>query len=95
MDQGDWHEQVAKYLLVQHITLHATTGWSLSELLMGLCLHLIGCIWTLQSLSPRAVLTHHDLVCLGTECLRETMRGKFLEFQQWPWASYQVALKDG
>ncbi|CAI5769343.1 XP_034959040.1uncharacterized protein K02A2.6-like [Podarcis lilfordi] len=35
LDQGDWHERVAEYLFVQHITPHAATGWSPAELLMG------------------------------------------------------------
>ncbi|CAI5778641.1 XP_034959630.1uncharacterized protein K02A2.6-like [Podarcis lilfordi] len=35
LDRGDWHERVAEYLLVQHITPHATTGRSPAELLMG------------------------------------------------------------
>lgn len=35
MDQGDWHERITQYLLVQHIILHASTGQSPAELLMG------------------------------------------------------------
>lgn len=35
---GDWHEWVAEYLLVQHITPHAATGQSPVELLMSCCL---------------------------------------------------------
>lgn len=38
MGQGDWHEQVSKYLLMQHIILHRVTGRSPSELFMGHCL---------------------------------------------------------
>nr|XP_034969524.1 uncharacterized protein K02A2.6-like [Zootoca vivipara] len=34
LNQGDWHERVAEYLLVQHITPHAATGQSLAEMLM-------------------------------------------------------------
>ncbi|CAI5796588.1 XP_034959630.1uncharacterized protein K02A2.6-like [Podarcis lilfordi] len=35
LDQGDWHERVAEYLFIQHITPHAATGRSPAELLMG------------------------------------------------------------
>ncbi|CAI7935033.1 XP_034959630.1uncharacterized protein K02A2.6-like, partial [Podarcis lilfordi] len=35
LDRGDWHERVAEYLFVQHITPHAATGRSPAELLMG------------------------------------------------------------
>ncbi|CAI5763011.1 Hypothetical predicted protein [Podarcis lilfordi] len=35
LDRGDWHEQVAEYLFVQHIPPHAATGRSPAELLMG------------------------------------------------------------
>nr|XP_034959040.1 uncharacterized protein K02A2.6-like [Zootoca vivipara] len=35
LNQGDWHERVTEYLLVQHITPHAATGRSPAELLMG------------------------------------------------------------
>ncbi|CAI5780607.1 Hypothetical predicted protein [Podarcis lilfordi] len=38
LDRGDWHERVAKYLFVQHITPYAATGRSPAELLMGRCL---------------------------------------------------------
>nr|XP_034959630.1 uncharacterized protein K02A2.6-like [Zootoca vivipara] len=35
LNQGDWHERVAEYLLVQHITPHAATGRSPAEMRMG------------------------------------------------------------
>ncbi|XP_077778806.1 uncharacterized protein LOC144326225 [Podarcis muralis] len=35
LDQGDWHEWVAEYLFMQHITPHAATGRNPAELLMG------------------------------------------------------------
>nr|XP_034957626.1 uncharacterized protein K02A2.6-like [Zootoca vivipara] len=35
LNQGDCHERVTQYLLVQHITPHAATGRSPAELLMG------------------------------------------------------------
>ncbi|CAI5771628.1 XP_028584004.1uncharacterized protein K02A2.6-like [Podarcis lilfordi] len=35
LDRGDWHEWVAEYLFLQHITSHAATGQSPAELLMG------------------------------------------------------------
>lgn len=35
MDQGDWNDQVAEYLLIQLITPHTATGRSPAELLMG------------------------------------------------------------